>query len=114
MTQGDTDSPIIFNLIVDEVLRKWKKMILELKLKVKLSESHFYVDDGKIENTDLVALQKHLNMLINLFNEFGLEANEDKTKVMILRGAAATKALSAKFYDRIKTRSGLKHSEWRK
>ena len=46
-TQGDTDSPIIFNLIIDAVLRTWKQNRDRDK-----SQSCFYADDGLLENTE--------------------------------------------------------------
>ena len=42
-----------------------------------------------------------LNIVIDLFSKIGLKANEKKTKYMILRGAAAPKALSTQVYDNI-------------
>ena len=58
-TQGDTDSPIIFNLIIDAVIRKWKE-----DMKGRRSRACFYADDGLIENTDHQALQQQLDTIV--------------------------------------------------
>ena len=87
-TQGDTDSPIIFNLIVDAVLRKWKSLAEFGK-----SRAYFYADNGLMESTNPDTLQKDLDAMIGLFKEMGLNTNETKSKYMILRGAAAPEAL---------------------
>ena len=44
-TQGDTDSPIIFNLIIDAVIRSWKN-----DRAYGGSLAFFYADDGLIEH----------------------------------------------------------------
>ena len=95
-TQGDTDSPIIFNIIVDAVLRKWKN-----RRDWEESRAYFYADDGLIENNDPDKLQKDLDAIIDLFKEFGLNTNETKTKFMIVRGAKAPKAQSQDMYNRL-------------
>ena len=41
VTQGDTDSPIKFNLIVDAVIRKWKDILKSEKY--KSSKTKFYL-----------------------------------------------------------------------
>merc|ERR1712117_801254 len=76
-TQGDTDSPVIFNLIVDAVLRTWKAMP-----DYKDSIASFYADDGLIENEDPQALQEDLNTIVTLFQRVGLKTNDRKTKYM--------------------------------
>ena len=95
--QGDTNSPIIFNLIIDAVLRTWKQ-------EGGKSRASFYADDGLVENTEANILQKDLDTLIELFERVGLETNEIKTKYMIIRGAAAPKAMTKEVYDKIKRR----------
>ena len=114
-TQGDINSPIIFNVIVDAVIRTWKK-----SGDFKESKSCFYADDGLLESMNPEDLQQDLDKIIELFGRVGLKANELKTKYMIVRGAAAPKAMSTENYNNItrvaKTglQSGMKHNEWRK
>ena len=115
-TQGDTDSPIIFNLIVDAVLRTWKNSCGEGH-----SQSCFYADDGLLEHTNSTILQSDLDIIIQLFSQIGLKANVDKTKFMVVRGAAAPRALTTEQYEqrmnKRRTRQtifGNGSEEWRK
>ena len=112
-TQGDVDSPIIFNIIIDAVLRTWKSSD-----DFSQSDSCFYADDGLIQHPDPVALQKDLDNILELFGRMGLQPNADKTKVMIFRGAPAPRAKSRADYNKIRrtrnTSSSLLNQEWRK
>jgi len=83
VTQGDVDSPIIFNLIIDTFLRRAQE-----EPDFGGSEFSFYADDGLLEMNCPVALQRDLDRVIALFAEFGLIANRMKTKFMILWGPA--------------------------
>ena len=102
-TQGDTDSPIIFNLIIDAVLRTWKQNIDRDK-----TQSCFYADDGLLENTEDEVLQEDLDEIIKLFGRVGLKANEQKTKYMIVRGAVAPMAVDPDQYEKQLLRSKRK------
>ena len=93
-TQGDIDSPIIFNVIVDAVIRSWKA-----NSDYRNSKSCFYADDGLLEGTDAGDVQKDLDMIIDLFGKVGLKANESKTKFMVIRGAAAPRAMTTEAYN---------------
>ena len=62
--KGDTDSPIIFNLIVDAVLRTWKT-----RPNFRSSIASFYADDGLLENEDHQALQEDLDTIVTLFKK---------------------------------------------
>ena len=103
VTQGDTDSPIIFNLIVDVVLRCYSES--------GESTSSFYADDGLLENKDHITLQRDLDCVIELFGFFGLEANQGKTKFMVLWGPVAPVALSEAVY-RQRYTGGLLWAAW--
>ena len=92
-TQGDIDSPIIFNVIVDAVIRTWRA-----QEDCGGSPSTFYADDGLLEHSDPVALQRDLDSLIHLFGRVGLKANEKKTKYMVVRGAPAPAAVDDLVY----------------
>ena len=63
VTQGDVDSPVIFNLIVDAVLRK-----IQEEEEFGLSEMCFYADDGLLEHTDPVALQCDVDRVVVSFS----------------------------------------------
>ena len=101
VTQGDINSPIVFNVIVDAVLREWKRIRGEEEVQ---TESKFYSDDGLIESTDNVQLQKDADLIIELFKKVDLHANEKKTKYMIVRGAEALRAMSVATYDALTQR----------
>ena len=46
----------------------------------------FYADDRLLKHTDLDALQWDADRAVCLFSMFGLKANKDKTKFMVVRG----------------------------
>ena len=60
MYSSDIDSPIIFNVIVDAVLRTWIKWKGETN-----SRSCFYADDGLLENHDPDVLQRDLDKVVD-------------------------------------------------
>ena len=88
-TQGDVDSPIIFNIIIGAVL--WKRKTSE---DYGGSKALFYADDELVENNNNIILQNNLNNMIGLSESVGLKTNETKSKFMIFRGPAAPKAIS--------------------
>ena len=75
-TQGDTDSPIIFNLIIDAVLRRWMRDSM-----YRESVGSFYADDGLLESTDPLGLQTDLDIILDIFKKVGLKANASKPSV---------------------------------
>ena len=75
VTQGDIDSPIIFNIIIDAVLQN----VMGSELYNK-SITSSYADDGLIEHKNPEALQKDLDIFISLFEKMGLKTNASKTK----------------------------------
>ena len=93
--QGDIDSPIIFNLIVDAAIRTWNQ---EAQLG-KRSSICFYADDGLLENKNPKQLQRDLDQFIHLFKKVVLKANKIKTKFVVVRVAAAPKAQSTRIYN---------------
>ena len=107
-TQGDTDSPIIFNIIVDAVLRAWKIGTF------KNTKALFYADDRLLEHTNAEDLQEDLNKIIGLFERVGLRTNETKTKYMIFRGPAPPKAICPIAYKRMTKGVGKTYLERRK
>ena len=98
-TQGDIDSPIIFNIIVDAVLRTWK-----IQNPNSNTRCCFYADDGLLEGRNPIEIQSDLDKIISLFERVGLRANGKKTKFMIVRGAHAPTALSTSTYNNIALR----------
>ena len=113
-TQGDVDSPIIFNVIIDAVLRAWKK-----REGFQNSKACFYADDGLLEHNDAILLQQDLDKIIDLFSKIGLQPNAQKTKFMIFRGPPAPRALTREQYKNIHKRrkqsaiGRVKSQQWR-
>jgi hypothetical protein len=107
-TQGDIDSPIIFNVVIDAVLRKWMRGET-----FGDSDSTFYADDGLVESTDPTELQRDIDEMVGLFEKVGLRTNEIKTQYMIVRAAKAPAAMKKRVYDRIKN-GGQSYDTWKK
>ena len=78
-----------------------------------MSEMCFYADDGLLEHTDPVALQHDMDRVVVLFSKFGLRANKDKTKFMVVRRAQVPMAQDAQTYDRV-SMGGVARHQWRK
>ena len=62
--QGDVLSPIIFNIVIDCVLREWYHQMGE---DVDLI-SIFYADDGRLAGFKAVSIQQGLDLFIDLFS----------------------------------------------
>ena len=92
------DSPIIFNVIVDSVIRTWKG-----NQNYQKSDACFYADDGLIQHHKADKLQTHINQMINLFKSVRLKPNATTTKFMIFWGAPAPTALSETQYKKRKS-----------
>jgi hypothetical protein len=93
--QGDIISPIVFNIIVDAVVREWY-----FQMGDNTTQTFFYADDGRLAGTDPVAVQKGLTLLVELFERMNLHLNTDKTKVMIMFAHAASRRESLEAYTR--------------
>ena len=105
VTQGDTDSPIIFNIVVDAVIRHWKSK------RITNSFYIFYVDDGAIKARNMEFLKKDLQSLRKAFSSVGLQINVKKTKYMTVIGGTPPKPLSNIAYNRMMTGNGLTYKE---
>jgi hypothetical protein len=81
-TQGDIVSPIIFNVVVDAVVREWLSN-LEAEGLSDIVQAIFYADDGHLYSNDADALQRAANIIVDLFECMGLKTNADKTKAMV-------------------------------
>ena len=108
MTQGGIESPIIFNLIIDAVLRRLRE-----EEDFGGSDLSFYADDGLLESEEPRELQRDIDRAVELFGKFGLKANSQKTKYMVVRGARVACAQDGETYDR-RRRGGITDKEWRK
>jgi hypothetical protein len=81
-TQGDIVLPMIFNVVVDAVVRAWYHK-LDSEGLTNAVKAIFYADDGYIYSTDADALRQATDWIINLFECMGLKTNPEKTKAMI-------------------------------
>lgn len=72
-TQGDTDSPVIFNIIIDSVLWVWKQ-----DKDFGSSKGMFYANDWLIENNNSAEIQQDLHIMFKLHEKLGLRTNETK------------------------------------
>lgn len=106
VTQGDTDSPIIFNVIIDAVLHR-----AQGEAAYGGSDQSFYADDGLLKNSDHRALQRDVDRMVELFALFGLRANHGKTKYMVLRGPTVPNAQSTEVYASTRA-GGMSQKEW--
>jgi len=87
-TQGGPDSPRIFNVLIDAIVREWLRQTLGVEAaRVGLSEEDvrkllalFYADDGVLASRDAARLQSSQDILVGLFERVGLDANATKTQ----------------------------------
>ena len=106
--QGDIVSPLIFNIMVDAVVRNWRHVqqphaIDDLAL--------FYADDGMISGTDPDTVQASLDLMTRDFRSIGLKMNAVKTEYMIMAGGKRVVQLSSRAFNRMQTGVGLTQRE---
>ena len=89
VTQGGPLSPMLFNILVDAVVREWLFQVLGEEAArhgygnaVAYFLSLFYVDDAIIADRDPDRLQASAQLLADLFARVGLGTNTVKTKAM--------------------------------
>jgi hypothetical protein len=100
--QGDIISPVIFNIVVNAIVREWYACmnigtVIEGTFGLGTT---FYADDGRLSGTDPVRLQQGLTIVADLFKRMGLCLNTNKTKAMVYFGGAGSKRMSAEAYAR--------------
>ena len=90
VTQGDPASPIIFNIVVDAVVRAVLEEVCipqesQHGMGWEVGESNlvFYADDGRISGWDHEWVQDALTLTVAMFLQMGIEANLEKTKAMV-------------------------------
>jgi hypothetical protein len=81
-TQGDIISPMIFNIVVDAVVRAWYHKMETQGLSTTFG-ALFYADDGHLYSTDADELQRATDLMIDLFECMGLKSNPTKTMAMV-------------------------------
>lgn len=80
VTQGDIVSPMIFGIVLDCILKTWRRENPEM---ADIIQTIFYADDRLLKSLDEVSLQVALNELMSNFKRVGLEMNARKTQSMI-------------------------------
>ena len=101
MTQGDTLSPTIFNVVVDAVVRHWVTGVIadaeergELGKEGRHQTEMFYTYDGMVASSDLRWLQGAFNTLVGLFGRVGLRKNVGKIVSMVCHPCQAAGKIS--------------------
>ena len=103
-------SPLIFNIMVDAVIRYWRMTIGEVgDLLVS-----FYADDGLIGGTCALAIQQSIDIFTKGFASLGLKMNASKTEYMTSVGAKICGPLRDEVYARMCTGVGQSFHERRK
>jgi hypothetical protein len=94
VTQGDMVSPMIFNVVVDCILKVWRYENAVVMAAVTVI---FYADDGTLSSTDSTLLQDVIEQLTILFARVGLCMNATKMKVMIADPSKVQLGLSSPY-----------------
>jgi hypothetical protein len=102
--QGDVISPIIFNIVVDCVLREWYNQIGSTDL-----SAVFYADDGRLAGYSVDTVQYGLDLLVSLFGRVGLHPNATKTKAMLSIGMIPSGPMSDIAYKHCLEAQGLSY-----
>jgi hypothetical protein len=105
--QGDIISPLIFNIMVDAVVRHWR----HLKQDPTDESVVFYADDGLLTGTDAVLAQDSIDILTKGFASLGLKMNATKTEFLVMKGGHSTVQIAPAAYARIVTGDGLTHRQ---
>ena len=104
--QGDIISPLIFNIMVDAVVRRWRSDVGNTD-----ETSVFYADDGLLAGTDASALQASVDMITDSFKAVGLEMNAAKTEFMVTTSNSGRGKISSKAYSRRLTGTGATYRD---
>ena len=89
VTQGNSLSPTIFNMVVDAIIRHWVAVVDPTKygteglgLPIQDLEAYFYANNVLVVLTHPERLQRAFNVLTGLFDRVGLRKNTRKTVSM--------------------------------
>jgi hypothetical protein len=83
LKQGDSLSPLLFNLALEYAIRK----VQETQVRLKVNRTHqllAYADDVNLVGDNIDTIKKNTETLIDASKEIGLEINVEKTKYMLL------------------------------
>jgi hypothetical protein len=93
VTQGDIISPMIFNILVDCLITKWKEEQPNTKV-----DAIFYADDGVFSSYEIGTLIDTVETFRQWFAQVGLQMNQKKTKAMICRPRYMNLGISSTSY----------------
>jgi exonuclease III len=94
---GDVDSPIIFNIVIDAIVRDIEACRPE---ETANAAQLFYADDGTITGNEPEKVQRLTDDYTERFLRVGLKMNDKKTKAMVVEGATAPTMMSKEAFDR--------------
>jgi len=97
LTTGDIPAPVIFNIVIDAVLRRW---YAETTAQGMATRAQFYADDGSLRDHNPNHLQAALANMEALFLRVGLKINGKKTKVLTVLPTEPTITISTAAYKR--------------
>ena len=90
VTQGDPTSPMIFNIVVDAVVRATLEVVCGpqdawhgMELKVLECNLIFYLDERRISGREHIWVKDTVMVSVAMFRPVGLETNLDKKKVLV-------------------------------
>jgi len=106
--QGDIISPLIFNIMVDAVVRHWRFLQQQQNNKESVV---FYADDGLLTGTDADLVQDSINILTRSFASLGLKMNATKTEFLVMQGGKRIVNLTSAAYARMITGQGQTHRQ---
>jgi hypothetical protein len=101
-------SPVIFNVMVDAVVRHWRA---KDSTGIDLETLLFYADDGLLAGTDTQQVQESLDVITKRFLSVGLKMNATKTEYMTMEGGKRVVRLSKEAYERQCTGRGKTHRQ---
>jgi len=96
--QGESASPILFNLFIEDLVSKLHSSLLRgVRVGKRMIHLLLYPDDLALIAQSKELLQEKLTIASNFFNSRGLKVNLSKTKVLIFRKSGRTRK-EEKFY----------------
>ena len=105
VTQGDPLPPMIFNGVLDSVIRHWVTLVTPtaegtggLSLTIIDLASYFYTNDGLVASTQPERLQRNFDVLTGIFDRFHLQKNTANTVGMVCQPFHAPGSMSEDAY----------------
>jgi hypothetical protein len=78
--QGNVVSPVIFNMVINCILKAWRPELPKIAAKV---ETIFYVNDEELIGKSVLALQAAVDQFLAYFMHIGLQMNKAMTKAIV-------------------------------